>query len=130
MRTAPKVITVTAASILMGLTGMASVANTTESSTATRTSVSQPLPGVALTPSSPTDDEMSTNKVDSTRRFTISNYSTHVLTISDIWGTTGWHIRSRPGSTCMTSTRSPGRCSTRASRWSSRSRTGVTTASP
>ena len=82
MRTTPKVISVVAAAaILSGLTGMASVANAAEPSSAT---------GVAVTEATTTDGEMSASTYYSTRQFTISNFSGHTLTIEDIWGTTGW----------------------------------------
>jgi hypothetical protein len=82
MRTAPKVIAVvTAAAILSGLTGLASVANAAQPSTAT---------GVAVTQATTTDDEMSASTYWSTRQFTITNFSGHTLRIDDIWGTTGW----------------------------------------
>jgi hypothetical protein len=97
MRTTSKVMTVTAASILIGLTGMASAANAAESSTATGTTMSQPLPGVNVTPSSATEDEMSANKENSTRQFKIMNFTGHVLTVSDVWGTTGWPYPTKTG---------------------------------
>ena len=80
MRTAPKVIsTVAAATILLGLTSL-TVANAAPASAT----------GAAVTASAATDGDMSASKVDSTRRFTITNFTGHTLTVDDIWGTTGW----------------------------------------
>jgi hypothetical protein len=88
MRTAPKVIcTVAATTVLFGLTSVAA-ANAGPSTTTS---------GVATTAPATTDADMSASKADSTRRFTNSNNTTHVLTVNDVWGTTGWPYPKKTG---------------------------------
>ena len=97
MRTAPKLMSVVAASaILLGLSGLASVAQAAETS---------PRIGATAAAHETHADPEAAAAAVGTQQFRVTNLSGHNLTLTRAWGTTGWPQMTRQVSSTATSHR-------------------------